>query len=119
MNHNQDFVALCQRIKPQINEIDCTTTAEMMTKQEVVLIDVRDGDEHKLGAIPNAFHLSKGWIEAKIHQLVSDKNQPIVLYCGGGNRSALAAYNLQQMGYQQVYSLIGGYKAWLLVKGTY
>ena len=115
MNHHQDFHQLCQQIRPHIKEVDCTQTVKMLAQQDVILIDVRDRHEYEAGSIPESFHLSKGWIEAKIHQLVSDKSRPIILYCGGGNRSLIAAYNLKQMGYQQVYSMAGGYKAWLLV----
>jgi rhodanese-related sulfurtransferase len=76
------------------------------------LIDVREADEYAAGRIPGAEHLSKGIIERDIETTVPDPNAEIVLYCGGGFRSALAAENLQKMGYTKVWSLAGGWRDW-------
>lgn len=114
MQHSDEFNALCDDAKTRIKEITiddvCTT---LQSPDETYLIDVRDQDEYERGHLPGANFLSKGWIEAKIHHLVNNKNAHIILYCGGGNRSALAADNLQKMGYTHVLSMKGGFKAWM------
>lgn len=113
MQHSSDFINLCNDAKTRVKEISATEVAQNLTNKQIdFLIDVREADEFQAGHIPQAHHLSKGWIEAKIHQLVPDKNATIVLYCGGGNRSILAADNLQKMGYKNIRSMQGGYKAW-------
>ncbi len=113
MQHTSDFITLCNEYRQGVKEIDQHTLMQWRESgNPFFLIDVRDADETVAGMLPNATHISKGWIEAKIHHTVSDKNAKVVVYCGGGNRSLLAAYNLQKMGYTQVYSLTGGYKGW-------
>ena len=108
--HAPGFIALVNLAKAEINEI---TIAELQQhNQPYVLLDVREDHEWIKGHLPEAMHLGKGIIERDIEQMVQDKKQKIVLYCGGGYRSALAAQTLQQMGYQQVLSLAGGYRAW-------
>ena len=114
MQHSDDFNALCDDAKQRIEEITVEEAEQRLKNGSIdYLIDVREQDEYANGHIPSAVHLSKGWIEAKIHHCVTDKNCEILLYCGGGNRSALAADNLQKMGYKKVYSMSGGYKAWV------
>lgn len=114
MQHSTAFKQLCDEYRSQINEIDNTTVKQwLVAKKPFVLIDVREADEFAAGHLDNAVHLSKGWLEAKIHNTVSTPETTIVLYCGGGNRSVLAAYNLQKMGYCNVYSMVGGYKNWV------
>jgi rhodanese-related sulfurtransferase len=76
------------------------------------LVDTREESEWARGHLPKAIHLSKGIIERDIEQKIPDKSAPIVLYCGGGFRSALAADNLQKMGYTNVESMDGGYRGW-------
>ena len=113
MQHSNDFNTLCDQVKQQIQEITASEMRTILaTSNHIHLIDVRDQDEFAAGHIEGATHLSKGWIEAKIHHIVNQKDDKVILYCGGGNRSALAADNLQKMGYTHVYSLIGGYKGW-------
>lgn len=108
--HAAGFIALVNQAKAEINEI---TIAELLQhNQPYVLLDIREDHEWVKGHLPEAMHLGKGIIERDIEQMVQDKKQKIVLYCGGGYRSALAARTLQQMGYQQVLSLAGGYRAW-------
>ncbi|MAD74311.1 MAG: sulfurtransferase [Rheinheimera sp.] len=108
--HAPGFIALVNLAKAEINEI---TIAELQQhNQPYVLLDVREDHEWVKGHLPEAMHLGKGIIERDIEQMVQDKKQKIVLYCGGGYRSALAAQTLQHMGYQQVLSLAGGYRAW-------
>lgn len=80
---------------------------------EMHLVDVREESEFAAGHLPGAVHLGKGVIERDIEKAIPDTAAPIVLYCGGGFRSALAADNLQQMGYTDVLSMDGGYSAWV------
>lgn len=109
--HAPGFIALVNAAKSQIKEI---TIDEMQQHNEpYVLLDIREDHEWLNGHLPEAMHLGKGIIERDIEQTVADKKQKIVLYCGGGYRSALSAQTLQQMGYQQVLSLAGGYREWL------
>lgn len=109
--HAPGFIALVNAAKSQIKEI---TIDEMQQHNEpYVLLDIREDHEWLNGHLPEAMHLGKGIIERDIEQMVADKKQKIVLYCGGGYRSALSAQTLQQMGYQQVLSLAGGYREWL------
>ena len=113
MEHTNDFIELCDSIKPQINEVSIDEAEDLLHAiVPPTLIDVRDADEFVTGHLPNAKHISKGWIEAKINTAVPNKDTPVILYCGGGNRSALAAFNLQKMGYKHIMSMAGGFKAW-------
>ncbi len=109
-HHTTGFITLVEAAKKQIKEI---TIDEMLQHNEpYVLLDIREDHEWQKGHLPEAMHLGKGIIERDIEQTVADKKQKIVLYCGGGFRSALSAQTLQQMGYQQVLSLAGGYREW-------
>ena len=76
------------------------------------LIDVREDSEWEQGDLPKAMHLSKGVIERDIEKVIPDQNRRLVLYCGGGFRSALAADNIQKMGYRNVISMDGGFRHW-------
>ena len=112
MQHSEAFMKLCDEAKKYIKEITIDEAKALINKKTIDhIIDVREYDEYCAGHIDNAIHLSKGWIEAKIHHH-ANQGEAIILYCGGGNRSALAAENLQKMGYHKIYSMIGGYKAW-------
>ena len=75
-------------------------------------IDVREADEWQEGHIPGAVHVPRGYLESRIEGVVPDKSQPVVLYCAGGNRSAFAAKTLEELGYEHVYSLAGGFTDW-------
>ncbi|MCS7045598.1 MAG: rhodanese-like domain-containing protein, partial [Gemmataceae bacterium] len=86
--------------------------ARLQRREPFVLIDVREDHEWAKGHIPGAIHLGKGIIERDIEARVPDPTTPLVLYCGGGYRSALAADNLQKMGYVNVLSMDGGWRAW-------
>ncbi len=111
--HTSGFIALVADAKSRIKEISTSDLADKLSKVPFYLIDVRELDEYKQGAIPNAIHLSKGTIERDIERLIPDDAADIVVYCSGGFRSYLVADNLQKMGYQQVASLTGGFRAWL------
>ncbi|WP_333797902.1 rhodanese-like domain-containing protein [Rheinheimera sp.] len=109
--HSPGFLALVNAAKSRVKEISIEEF--LQHQQPCVLIDVREDREWQAGHLPQAMHLGKGIIERDIEQVVQDKQQTMVLYCGGGYRSALAADALQQMGYQHVLSLAGGYSAWV------
>jgi len=112
-NHSEAFVKLVQDAKKRVKEEDFRETKKRLDAGEkIVLIDTREESEWARGHIPGAVHLSKGIIERDIEKTVPDKNATVVLYCGGGFRSALAADNLQKMGYRNVISMDGGWRGW-------
>jgi rhodanese-related sulfurtransferase len=111
--HAAAFLKLVQQAKTEINE--CTVTdvkTRLEHKEPFHLIDVREDGEWAAGHLPHAIHLGKGIIERDIERTIPDTAAPIVLYCGGGYRSALAAKNLQDMGYTNVISMDGGFSGW-------
>jgi len=96
-----------------IPELDSRELQEKMNRgDDFTLIDIRDPDEWEKGTIPGAKLLSKGKLELKIGEEIQDPDQEIVLHCGGGSRSLLAAKSLREMGYPNVKSLAGGYRGW-------
>jgi len=113
MEHNPGFERLVANVKPRVQE--CLPEDVKRRFEQGVsfhFIDVREDHEFAQGAAPGAFHLGRGILERDIETLVPDHNAEIILYCGGGYRSVLAAANLQEMGYRQVWSMAGGIKAW-------
>lgn len=112
------FHELCDEIKINIKQ---TTPEEVMKmkneSEDFTLIDVREDNEFNSGRIKGAVHIGKGIIERDIHLHVPDQAKKIVLYCGGGYRSVLAADSLQKMGYTNVISMNGGWKAWNTLEG--
>ena len=112
-NHSEGFVKLVQDAKQRVKEEDFRETKNRLDAGEkIVLVDTREDSEWARGHIPGAIHLSKGVIERDIEKTVPDKDATVVLYCGGGFRSALAADNLQRMGYRKVISMDGGWRGW-------
>ena len=112
-NHPEGFLRLVADAKKRIKEEDVQTTKKKLDAGEkLILVDTREESEWARGHIPNAVHLGKGIIERDIEATVPDKATEVILYCGGGYRSALAADVLQQMGYTNVWSMAGGWKAW-------
>src|SRR5690242_12441932 len=108
-----EYKQLVDEAKREIKEIDPAELKRMQeSKQNFTLIDVREPDEVAEGAIAGSKPLPRGQLEHKIDTITTDKNQPIVCYCGGGGRSALAAQSLKKMGFKNVMSLAGGYKGW-------
>ena len=105
------FTQLIDDAKTRVREISAAEAARQHAGG-AVLIDVRESDEFAKGHAAGAVPLSKGVIELRIEEAVPDVATPIVCYCGGGFRSALAADNLQKMGYTNVTSMAGGFKAW-------
>jgi rhodanese-related sulfurtransferase len=114
MDHSAQFLKLVKEAKSHVKE---TTVADVKRRQaageKMELVDVREESEFAAGHAKGARHLSKGVIERDIAQAIPDANAKIVLYCGGGFRSALAAENLQRMGYTNVESMDGGWRAWV------
>ena len=113
MQHSPRFLDLVQDAKSRVKE---TTVDEVKKKldgrEKFVLVDVREESEFTKDHIPGALHLGKGVIERDIEDRVPDLNTPLILYCGGGFRSALAADNLRKMGYTNVLSMDGGIRGW-------
>jgi rhodanese-related sulfurtransferase len=113
MKHTEGFLKLVNDAKSRIREVTVDETrARIQANAEVRLIDVREDNEWEAAHAAGAEHLGKGIIERDIETTVTDKSTELILYCGGGYRSALAADVLQQMGYRNVFSMAGGWKAW-------
>ncbi|MFN3323370.1 MAG: rhodanese-like domain-containing protein [Bryobacteraceae bacterium] len=111
--HNPGFLALVNDAKSRIREIDIETYRRMRTEGEShILVDVREESEWNAGRAAGAVHLGKGIIERDIETRIPDRNATIVLYCGGGFRSALVADALQRMGYTGAISLDGGWRVY-------
>ena len=112
MAHNPGFLKLVDEAKTRVKETDINGYKKMLAAGEkAVLIDVREDSEWAAGHAAGAVHLGKGIIERDIESKILDKSAKMVLYCGGGFRSALAADALQQMGYTDIISLDGGWRA--------
>jgi rhodanese-related sulfurtransferase len=111
--HSQQFLSLVNDAKQRVREVTVDDVKAKLDRGEsFLLIDVREDNEWDRDHLPNAIHLGKGVIERDIEQRAPDVSAPIVLYCGGGFRSALAADNLQRMGYTNVLSMDGGIREW-------
>ena len=114
MVHSPKFLALVNEAKKHVKETNVADVKRRLDAGEkFVLVDVREESEWASGHLPGAVHLGKGIIERDIEQRVPDTSTKLVLYCGGGFRSALTADNLQKMGYSNVESMDGGWKGWL------
>ena len=111
MVHSLEFEAIVDDAKSRIKEVTVAEARERMT-EGANLIDVREDNEWDAAHAVGAEHLGRGIIERDIVQTFPDKNTELILYCGGGYRSALAADMLQKMGYTNVFSMAGGWKAW-------
>lgn len=113
MKHSEGFLKLVNDAKGRIREVTVTETQQRLEQNpNAKLIDVREDNEWEAAHATAAMHLGKGIIERDIETTVPDKNTELILYCGGGYRSALAADALQTMGYTNAYSMAGGWKAW-------
>ena len=111
MIHSEEFLAIVNDAKSRVREVSVSETQERM-KDGAVLIDVREDNEFEAGHAAGSRHMGRGIIERDIVQTVPEKNTELILYCGGGFRSALAADMLPKMGYSNVWSMAGGWKAW-------
>ncbi|RMH08616.1 MAG: sulfurtransferase [Nitrospirae bacterium] len=113
MAHNPGFLQLVERIRPHIRECTVTEVKSWLDHgRSVYVVDVREDHEFAEEALVQAIHLGRGILERDIETVIPNKEAHIVLYCGGGYRSALAAASLQEMGYTNVWSMAGGIKAW-------
>ncbi len=112
MAEHARFEKLVGEAKRNIQEISPQETATALKRGGTLLIDVRDPDEWQEGHIPGAKNFSRGTVELEIEEAAPDLSMPIITHCGGGGRSALAAESLQRMGYINVKSMAGGFKAW-------
>lgn len=111
MNHSDAFLQIVNDAKSRVKEETTTEAMEHLEANKGArLVDVREDDEWRAGHVQGAVHLGKGVIERDVERVFPDKNVELHLYCGGGYRSALAADNLQKMGYKNVYSVDGGFK---------
>lgn len=113
MQHTPRFLKIIEDSKTRIKETTVGAIKQRLDRKDnFILIDVREESEFAKDHIPTAIHLGKGIIERDIETRVPDVKTPLVLYCGGGFRSALAADNLQKMGYTNVLSMDGGIREW-------
>lgn len=111
MKHSEGFLKLVEDAKTRVREVSVERARERVAAG-ARLIDVREDGEWERGRASGAQHMGRGVIERDIENEIPDKGAELILYCGGGYRSALAADNLQRMGYTNVYSMAGGWKAW-------
>ncbi len=113
MSHSPEFLKIVDDAKSRVQQTDVPAVLARLKKGEkLTLVDVREDGEWAKGRIAGAFHLGKGVIERDIEAAIPDKSKEMILYCGGGFRSALSADNLQKMGYRKVISMDGGWRAW-------
>ena len=113
MKHSEGFLKLVNDAKTRVREVTVAETQQRLKQNpNAKLIDVREDNEWQAGHAAGAEHLGKGIIERDVEEKVPDKSTEMILYCGGGFRSALSADVLQEMGYTNVFSMAGGWKAW-------
>jgi rhodanese-related sulfurtransferase len=114
MDHSPGFLRLVVQAKRHIREVGVADVKRMLERGErFELVDVREESEWRGGHLPGARHLCKGILERDIEKVIPNPAAPIVVYCGGGYRSALAAESLQKMGYTNVLSMDGGWRGWV------
>lgn len=113
MQHAPGFLSIVADAKTRVDEITVEALVQRRAATPFVLIDVREDHEWAAGHAAGAVHLGRGILERDVEKAFPDKRARLVLYCGGGYRSALSADSLQKMGYSQVLSLAGGWKAWV------
>lgn len=116
-NHSPGFLKLVDDAKSRVREVDVAETRRKLESGKARVLDVREESEWAAGHIRGAHYLGKGVIERDIEVRVPDKNTELILYCGGGFRAALSADNLQKMGYTNVASMAGGWRAWKAADG--
>jgi rhodanese-related sulfurtransferase len=118
MDHSPGFLKLINETRPYVKEISVEEAKERLARNpQAVLVDVREDAEWSQGHAAEATHLGKGVLERDLEQMFPDANRELIMYCGGGYRSVLTAAVAQKMGYGNVYSLVGGFKA--LVKAQW
>lgn len=112
MKHSPEFLKLVDDAKSRVREVNVDEARRKLESGKAKLIDVREESEWEAGHARGAQHMGKGVIERDIEERVPDKKAELILYCGGGFRSALSADNIQKMGYTNVSSMAGGWRAW-------
>ena len=112
MAHSPAFLALIDSVSSDVREVNVPKARERLADPAVHMVDVREDTEWAVGHIAGAVHIGKGVIERDIEAKIPDKNAEIILYCGGGFRSVLAADAVQKMGYTNVASMAGGWRDW-------
>jgi rhodanese-related sulfurtransferase len=117
VKHSPGFLKIVEDAKSRVREISVDEVRRKLESGKAKLIDVREDSEWAAGHARGAQHLGKGVIERDIEQSVPDKNAELILYCGGGFRSALATDSLQKMGYTNVASMTGGWRGWQAAGG--
>jgi rhodanese-related sulfurtransferase len=118
MKHTEGFLNIVNDAKTRVREVSVAETQQrLQDNPEAKLIDVREDNEWNAAHAAGAIHLGKGIIERDIETTVPDKDTELILYCGGGYRSALASDALQKMGYRNVWSMAGGWRAWQEANG--
>jgi molybdopterin/thiamine biosynthesis adenylyltransferase/rhodanese-related sulfurtransferase len=103
---------LLQQVKREIDEIDAGQARELIADDSPAIVDVRERDEWDEGHLPGAVHVPRGYLESRIEATVPDRSRPVLVYCAAGNRSAFAAKTLEELGYEHVVSLAGGFTDW-------
>jgi rhodanese-related sulfurtransferase len=112
MDHSPGFLKVVNEARPGVKEITIAQARERLAQNpRAILLDVREDSEWQRGRAAQAVHLGKGVLERDLEKMVPDSNAEIIMYCGGGFRSVLTADSAQKMGYRNVASLVGGYKA--------
>jgi rhodanese-related sulfurtransferase len=117
VKHSAGFLKLVDGARSRVREVGVDEARRKLESGEAKLIDVREESEWAAGHARGARHMGRGVIERDIEERVPDKNAELILYCGGGFRSALATDNLQKMGYTNVWSMAGGWRAWQAAGG--
>ncbi|MEO5579260.1 MAG: rhodanese-like domain-containing protein [Gemmatimonadaceae bacterium] len=112
MEHSPGFLKFAEDARARVHEVTVADALEAVNSQSARLVDVREDNEWNAGHARGAHHLGKGIIERDIEKFAPEKDEPLVLYCGGGYRSAIASDALQRMGYTNVRSMAGGWRAW-------
>jgi rhodanese-related sulfurtransferase len=116
-HHSPGFLKLVDDAKSRVREVDVAETRRKLESGKARVLDVREESEWAAGHVLGAHYLGKGVIERDIEVRVPDRNTELILYCGGGFRAALSADNLQKMGYTNVASMAGGWRAWTAAEG--
>ena len=104
---------LIEKVKGEIKEMTPEELNQRLNQVNITIIDIRENEELSTGHLPTAIFIPRGFLEIRIESTAPERDQPICLYCGGGNRSALAARSLQELGYTKVFSLEGGISRWI------
>jgi rhodanese-related sulfurtransferase len=111
--HSPGFERICEEARKNIKEVSVRDVKnELDRKSDLILIDVREDHEWNEGHLPQALHLGKGVIERDIEERIPNVDSNLILYCGGGYRSALAAESIKRLGYKNIQSMAGGFRSW-------